>query len=279
MQLIYSKDIDKSVLCEGFTIQSFFLHIVTEITGALNIGEKRQIKFLMDGRLYDGIVLKNLAFSREKYPTHKEIYQIRYSPNSEFSKALRLLYADQWHYIQEAQKQLKEALAIGEQRKNIKLPEHLTAKIALFTTGQPDIWAVETYAVSDNRALSDSLASLDELSYEQSDDNATISEQIKNVKLRVLDRRIGDNLKRLYGHKCQVCGQAIWQPYGNNPIVDAHHIQSFTQTHNNNFDNIMILCPNHHRIIHGCHGEFHRSQKEIWYPNGLHERLLLNVHL
>lgn len=190
-----------------------------------------------------------------------------------------MLFADQWLYIQDAQKQQKEALAMGQQRKNIKLPDHLSAKIALFTTAQADVWAVETYVVSDNKALSDSLSSLDELSYEQTDDNATITEQNKNVKLRVLDRRIGENLKRLYNYKCQVCGQAIWQPYGNKPIVDAHHILSFTQTHNNDFDNIMILCPNHHRIIHGCHGEFHRSKKEIWYPNGFRERLRLNIHL
>ncbi len=198
MQLIYSKEIDKSVLCEGFSIQSCFLHIVTEITGVLNVGEKRQIKFLLEGELYDGILLKNLAFSRDKYPTHKDIYQIRYSTNSEFSKALRILFADQWQYIQEAQKLQKEALAMGGQRKYIKLPEHLSAKIALFTTEFPDVWAVETYAVSDNKALSDSLSSVDELSYEQYDDHATIADQNKKVKLRILNRRIGENLRPLY---------------------------------------------------------------------------------
>ena len=46
-----------------------------------------------------------------------------------------------------------------------------------------------------------------------------------------------------------------------------------------NFDNIMILCPNHHRIVHACHGEYHRRRREIWYPNGLHEPLRLNLHL
>ncbi|MDE6552932.1 MAG: hypothetical protein K2K98_08240 [Muribaculaceae bacterium] len=153
------------------------------------------------------------------------------------------------------------------------------AKLALYITDLPDVWAIETYSPSDNQALSESLIAFDELNYEQYDDEATITEQYKSVKLRVLDRQIGENLKRLYDYKCQVCGQAIWQPYGTQPIVDAHHISSFTKTHNNDFDNIMVLCPSHHRIIHGCHGEFKRSRKEIWYPNGFHEGLKLNYHL
>lgn len=159
------------------------------------------------------------------------------------------------------------------------MPEHLMAKLALYITDLPDVWAIETYSPSDNQALSESLIAFDELNYEQYDDEATITEQYKSVKLRVLDRQIGENLKRLYDYKCQVCGQAIWQPYGTQPIVDAHHISSFTKTHNNDFDNIMVLCPSHHRIIHGCHGEFKRSRKEIWYPNGFHEGLKLNYHL
>lgn len=47
----------------------------------------------------------------------------------------------------------------------------------------------------------------------------------------------------------------------------------------NNFNNIMILCPNHHRIIHAYNPIFKLKNKEFLYPNGYKEGLLLNLHL
>lgn len=279
MQLIYSRSVDKSLLWDGFSIQSCFLDIVTEITGTLKIGERKNIKFLLNDKIYDGIVLKNQPFNRETYPTHKEMYQVRYSGASAFSNALRLIYADVWNFISNAMKLQKEAAKNGEPRKNIKLPNDLQRKIAFYTTEIPDVWLVETFDANDNSDLIDSLQESNELNYEQNDYAAKIVQANKPVKLRVLDRKIGDRLKKLYKFRCQVCGQAIGLPYGTKPIVDAHHIIPFTASQNNNFDNIMIMCPNHHRIIHSCQGEYHRGCHEIWYPNGLHEKLQLNLHL
>lgn len=279
MELIYSRSIDKSMLWDGFSIQSCLLHVVTKITGTLEIGERRNIKFLLDGRIYEGIMLKNQPFSRQKYPEHKEMYQVRYAPSSDFSKALRAIYSDVWEYIDKARKLQEAAVANGEKRRHIKMPDNLQRKIAFFTTDMPDVWEVETFDATDNMALADSLRQIDELTYEQNDPTSTIVEKFKRVKLRVLDRSIGDNLKQLYEYRCQVCGQAIGRLYGAQPIVDAHHIEPFTVHQNNNFDNIMILCPNHHRIIHACHGEFHKQSHDIWYPNGLREPLALNLHL
>lgn len=279
MQLIYSRSIDKSLLWDGFSIQSCFLDIVTEITGTLNIGERKNIKFMLDGKIYEGIVLKNQPFSRQNYPNHKEIYQVRYSPSSEFSKALRTIYSDVWDYITTARELQKEAVAKGERRKYIRIPDELQRKIAFYTTELPDVWQVETFNATDRAELADSLQQQNELAYEQYDFNSRIENAFKPVKLRVLDRNIGNNLKILYRYRCQVCGESIGIDYGKNLIADAHHIEPFTTSQNNDFDNIMILCPNHHRIIHACHGEFHRNHHEIWYPNGLHEKLQLNLHL
>lgn len=279
MQLIYSRSIDKSLLWDGFSIQSCLLNVVTEITGTLDIGERKNIKFLLNGTIYDGIVLKNLPFNRSNYPNHKEIYQVRYSPSSDISNALRSIYFDVWNYISKAWVIQKEALATGEPRKNIKIPHELQRKIAFFTTDIPDVWLVETYNAVDNNELIDSLHDSTEFNYEQNDFNSKITYSDKLVKLRVLDRKIGENLKKLYNYRCQVCGEAIGSAYGKDTIVDAHHIDPFTVSQNSNFDNIMILCPNHHRITHACNGVFHRKRHEIWYPNGLHEKLRLNFHL
>lgn len=279
MELIYSKTIDKSVLWDGFSIKSIFLDVVTRITGVLDIGESRRIKLVLNGKIYNDIELKNQAFNRDKYPTHKEMYQVRYSPKSEFSKDLRLLYSDVWQYIVE-QRNIQENLAkLGYKRKNITIPSDLNRKIAFFTSDTPDTWIVETYDANDNEALLQSIDTTNELEYECTDTSASVIERTKKIKLRILNRTIGNNLKRLYQYRCQICGESIGLLYGNDQIADAHHISPFIESHNNNYDNIMILCPNHHRIIHQCNGIFTRKYKEIWYPNGLHEPLKLNLHL
>lgn len=279
MNLIYSKTVDKSVLSDGFSIRSIYLKAVTDITGQLAIGERRQIKFLFNNTIYDGIELKNQAFSREKYPTHKEMYQVRYSPNSEFSKALRGIYNDVWQYIEQQRAIMEEHVRQGGKRYNIKLPDSLNRTIAFFASDVRDVWIVEAYNAADQEALENSIRETDELDYERIDNTAKIVEKVKKIKLRVLDRKVGDTLKQMYEFKCQVCGESVGHPYGNDRIADAHHIDPFTHSFNNNFNNIMILCPTHHRIIHHCHGEYKPTQKEIWYPNGLHEPLTLNLHL
>ena len=50
----------------------------------------------------------------------------------------------------------------------------------------------------------------------------------------------------------------------------------FINTYGNN---IMILCPNHHRIVHDYKPDFKYQLKELWYPDGLWEPLKLNIHL
>ena len=44
-------------------------------------------------------------------------------------------------------------------------------------------------------------------------------------------------------------------------------------------DNLLIVCPNHHRIIHAANPTFDRQQKIYIYPNGYAEGLKLNLHL
>jgi hypothetical protein len=54
----------------------------------LKKGENKKIKFLLDGVEYP-VLLTNIAFDETKYPTHKELLQIRYSHNSEIAQKLR----------------------------------------------------------------------------------------------------------------------------------------------------------------------------------------------
>ena len=54
------------------------------------------------------------------------------------------------------------------------------------------------------------------------------------------------HIKALRGYKCQICGTAIERRNGS-PYVEAAHIKPKREGGSENLDNIMILCPNHHK--------------------------------
>jgi predicted HNH restriction endonuclease len=62
-------------------------------------------------------------------------------------------------------------------------------------------------------------------------------------------------------------------------ISEAHHIIQFIETQNNNADNLIVLCPNHHRIIHTAKPIFDYAEKAFIYNNSLVETLKINDHL
>lgn len=59
MELIYVKEIDKSLLYQGFTIKTALLNSFLGIFGKLDIGEMRQISILLNGKIYSGIKVIN----------------------------------------------------------------------------------------------------------------------------------------------------------------------------------------------------------------------------
>jgi len=112
----------------------------------------------------------------------------------------------------------------------------------------------------------------------QNDVNATIQERVGIQNIRVYDRRIPDGLKRLYGYRCQICGVTATIAY-HVDVSEAHHIEYFTKSMNNNPQNIVILCPDHHRIIHKAHAIFNRDYHAFEYENAKTDKLMLNLHL
>jgi len=110
------------------------------------------------------------------------------------------------------------------------------------------------------------------------DDSSGLIEKNKAVKIRKLDKAISSSLKRLYGNRCQVCGELIGRRYSAT-VIHSHHIEPFSLTLNNNPENIMIICPNHHGVVHIAKPLFDRTSKCFEYPNGYLEKLRLNLHL
>ena len=114
--------------------------------------------------------------------------------------------------------------------------------------------------------------------YDIADGNSGWELQIQEAKIRKLNRKIGENLKRLYGYRCQICGKVIGEQYALY-IAKAHHIDYFVHSLNNDANNQMIICPNHHSIIHDADLIFDRTRMVYRFDNGVEEKLILNKHL
>lgn len=110
------------------------------------------------------------------------------------------------------------------------------------------------------------------------DPNAGIKEKYVLYKGRIYNTSIVKQLKILYQGKCQICGEQPFKEKNIN-ISEVHHIRYFSLSCNNDIDNLIVLCPNHHRLIHKLNPEFDFGKKEFKYPDGTKEKVILDYHL
>ncbi|MEG1608702.1 MAG: HNH endonuclease signature motif containing protein, partial [Clostridia bacterium] len=97
-------------------------------------------------------------------------------------------------------------------------------------------------------------------------------------RIRSVDTRIVEKLKNMYNGQCQLCGARIGLEFGEN-IVEAHHIEYFSISQNNDSSNIIIVCPNCHRIIHKCSLTFNREQMLFFNKTGQQVKITIPGHL
>ncbi len=277
---LYKKTIDRSALREGFSIPTEYHPLLHSLYGGIfKHGETRQIKIILNGQEYDA-QLKNQAFDTNKFIGHTDVIQIRYSVNSPLAKKLRDIFQSTWNYVEKI-----KALPGNAQRKfTITIPEELQEFLVINTTEIPDVFMVECIICSETAAIKSDLKTINEWDFEQieeftkHDPNATIDYKNRLMKIRKLDRSIGDSLKKIYDYRCQMTGEQIGSVYGA-LCVEAHHIDPFTKSLNNDYSNIIILSPTYHRIIHRTNPTFDRELLAFSFPNGLVEKIKLNKHL
>ena len=274
---VYKKEIDWSTLMEGFTLpldnQVIFLR---NMENFLQRGQSKIIHFFMNGKTYDAkIVNMNNSIEKRK----KDAYQIRYPRNSELSQALQQYFFKSMSYI----KMIRESRD-PKDRSYIKLPDGLKEYLAIYTTEYEDTFLLEPIAQDDFQVMKKAIQGMrertveNEIEYEMEDKSSGIEKKLQIVKIRKLNRKIGENLKLLYGYRCQICGQVIGEKYGSH-IAEAHHIDYFVNSLNNDANNQMIVCPNHHSVIHDANPVFDRRRMMYRFDNGVEEKITINKHL
>jgi len=278
MMYSFRKEVDWSVFHQGFSIpvdvQIMFKQFWPK---SLDRGQSLPIQLEWDGHQYPAI-LKNQSFDVRKHPNHpSDIIQIRYTKESEIARALRNRFDNLYQRMQS----MREKMGTGKKR--ITIPDQERIHINIGITTDPCHWLLDlgyTYTPENYGWL----AKVNEYDMETTesidwtDSHASIQTKAGLIKLRQLDRTIGEKLKSHYAYRCQICGHDFGQPYAAHP-VEAHHIDPFITSLNNNGSNQIIICPNHHRVIHQTKAEFRRDKLAFLYPNGFAERVVLNDHL
>jgi len=275
---VYKAEVNWSLLTEGLTLPVENQVIFSRNMGNfLHRGEAKAITLYLNGKGYRAKI-RNVNFD-SRFKRKNDTLQIRYPRNGELSQALKACFFKSYNFLK-AQREIRP----NGNRSMIKLPDGDKEYLAIYTTQYEDSYIIETIEADDIISVKKAVQNQSELlmetkfNYDFEDKNAAILEDEKIVKIRKLNRKIGDNLKLLYGYRCQICEQYVGAEYGAK-VVEAHHIEYFVESLNNDASNQLIVCPNHHSIIHEVNPVFIRKKLIYVYPNGIQEGLRLNKHL
>lgn len=274
---VYKKDVNWSLLHQGFTIPvTIQVVFQNNIESFIPRGQSRDIILELEGNPYKA-KLVNQAFNYKKYPSRKDILQIRYNPQSEIAKKFRSIFTASYRYIKEQRDFKQEG-----HRLSVKLPDDHKETLTVYTTPYNDTFFLDCITKDDSNIIRNLVVNEDEQEYEMSvnysDPESCINLVPQMVKVRRFNKAIGNNLKLLYDFRCQMCNDNFSRRYEVN-IVESHHINPFLSSLNNDSANQIIICPNHHRVIHKANPTFNRSKLLFKYDNGLQEKVLLNLHL
>lgn len=279
-KFILQKEVNWSLLNHGFNLPISIWNMMGAMHPDILVhGTTRAIKILIDNEFFDA-TLTNVNFDKEKYPNHKDLIQIRYSSGSYLAKKLQTVFNKSYEYLK-AKKQLQ-----ANQRKPIALPQDIHENFRFYFTENANVFCMECNTESDYGNVAHILQDISEEVYESAtddafflrDDSASIEEKQRIVKYRKIDKSIIDTLKKFYNYCDEISGEKIGSEYGPS-VVEAHHIDYFTKSQNNDSTNIIIISPNYHRIIHRNNPYFNRKKFQFEFPNGEILPLKLYDHL
>jgi hypothetical protein len=105
-------------------------------TSILQHGTSKQVKILIDKEFYDAKLI-NQNFDKRKYPNHRDIIQIRYTPNSLIAAKLRSVFQESYVHLYE-QRQLEE-----NRHRQLVLPSDINEYVRLYLTPSADVLCME----------------------------------------------------------------------------------------------------------------------------------------
>lgn len=271
--LILKRSVGWSMLQYELTIPAKELDLYYAVSGReLPVGSRHNIKLIVNGKMFDAH-FRNEAFDRNLF-NHKDIVMLSYG--MDVRRELQTIFKDTYDKMLAIKAKLPA---------RARMPEvgDIEEYIVLSATSDPDVYSMDCVTKSDKAELEDSLRNIEEEQFEGqylplTDPGAGYTYSNSIHKVRKLDRDIGDSLKRLYNYTCQMTGERVGEEH-DALVVEAHHIIPFTESMNNDTSNIIILSPSYHRIVHKAKPEWLPDKLAFQFPNGLVERVKVNLHL
>jgi hypothetical protein len=92
------------------------------------------------------------------------------------------------------------------------------------------------------------------------------------------NRTLVERLHVLYDGRCQLCGFDPELLYGVRACC-GHHIAYLSRGGQDALENMTLICPNHHEVIHATDAVFDFKDLHYVFPNQRREPLVLNKHL
>lgn len=271
---IYKKEVDWSSLNYGIAIP-YRMHDIftTTLTKKIKRGEGKDIKILIGTQEYCA-KLQNYNVDNNKRPKAKDMVHISYYVKSPLVKHLQEYFHDVFTYLSiEKEKQTNK-------KNHIHIPDELLSYIYIYETDVEDTYIFDCVNHLEVEREHRDTKSFDEFDLEHllNHENGDNDKDSDISKIRKLDITISRQLKEVYDYSCQICGEQAGRYYGLK-IAEAHHLRPFSLTLNSSPENIIILCPNHHKVIHRAKPQYDFEKKLFLFSNDYSEGLRLNKHL
>lgn len=156
--------------------------------------------------------------------------------------------------------------------------EDMTNIVTALIEDSDEIYVAPKITVEDRKIITEFSEEEIENIINQQDLHSKIVRKAQYANVRIFDTTIQKSLKRLYQYRCQICGATATVMYDVD-VSEAHHIDYFINTANNNPGNIVVLCPDHHRIVHKTKAVFNFELHQFEYENAKVDPLMYNLHL
>ena len=156
--------------------------------------------------------------------------------------------------------------------------EELTRIVKTLLSENDEIYVAPQITETERKIITEFSEEEIERIINQQDSKAKVVRKSGMTTTRIFDDKIQTSLKKLYHYRCQICGATATVMYGVD-VSEAHHIDYFTKSANNNPGNIVILCPDHHRIVHKAKAVFNFELHQFEYENAKVDPLMFNLHL
>ncbi len=265
-----------SHLTSGLPIPRVFQQLTYDIMGKrLNAKESADVRIMFGGEVFN-TKINNIGFNPTKF-NHTEILQFKYDSNKMLLGKLQEVFEKEYRYCLEERSERPEG-----SNKKINIADKFDTQIIVYGTSESDLFVWEPVFEDVIKQSKEEIAQMTEEEFEsfveRQDPFATVVRKSVMQNVRKLDRSIGESLKMTYGYRCQMTGEYVGELQGVS-CVEAHHIIPFVESLDNSTDNLMVLSPNYHRIIHKAKPHFNRKSLSFEFPNGLVEKVKLNMHL